>query len=44
MQRQALLEGTRNSLDILIAKNRNGPTDNITLFADMGCNVVRDAA
>jgi replicative DNA helicase len=44
MERQSLLEGTRNSLDILVAKNRNGPTDNITLFADMGCNVVRDAA
>lgn len=42
LQRQTELEACRNTLDILIAKNRNGPTDTVTLFCDMASNVVRD--
>lgn len=42
LQRQAKLEACRNTMDVLIAKNRNGPTDAITLFCDPSCNAVRD--
>jgi replicative DNA helicase len=44
LQRQTELEACRNTLDILIAKNRNGPTDTVTLFCDMASNVIRDLA
>ena len=43
-QRQTELDACRNTLDILIAKNRNGPTTSVTLFCDMASNVVRDLA
>jgi replicative DNA helicase len=42
MDRQARLEATRNTMEFLIAKNRNGPTDMVPLFCDPACNVVRD--
>ena len=42
LQRQTALDACRNTLELLIAKNRNGPTQPITLFCDMACNVVRD--
>ena len=44
LQREAALEGCRNTLELLIAKNRNGPTTTVTLYCDMACNVVRDLA
>lgn len=42
LQRQAELEACRNTMELLIAKNRNGPTDAVTLFCDPACNAVRD--
>ena len=44
LQRQTELEACRNTLELLIAKNRNGPTTTVTLFCDMACNAVRDLA
>jgi replicative DNA helicase len=44
LQRETSLEACRNTLELLIAKNRNGPTQTVTLFCDMACNVVRDAS
>lgn len=44
VQRLTELDACRNTLDILIAKNRNGPTESVTLFCDMASNVVRDLA
>lgn len=43
-KRQEDLDACRNSLEILIAKNRNGPTTSVTLYCDMPSNVVRDLA
>jgi replicative DNA helicase len=42
IERQTNLEACRNSVELMIAKNRNGPTDVITLFCDPSCNAVRD--
>lgn len=44
LQRETELEGCRNTLEVLIAKNRNGPTTTVPLFCDMASNVVRDLA
>ena len=44
MNRQALLQAKTNELEILVAKNRNGPTHTVHMFCDPGCNVVRDLA
>lgn len=44
LQRQAALEGCMNTLELIVAKNRNGEPKTITLFCDMACNVVRDLA
>lgn len=44
LQRQDELEARRNTLEILIAKNRNGPTKAVTMFCDMASNVIRDLA
>lgn len=44
MERQAELEACQNTLELMIAKNRNGPTQTVNLFCDMACNVVRDLA
>ena len=44
LQRQTELDACRNTLDIMIAKNRNGPTTSVTMFCDMASNVVRDLA
>jgi replicative DNA helicase len=38
------LEASKNAIEILIAKNRNGPTCSVPLFCDARCNVVRDLA
>jgi len=43
-QRQTDLEACRNTLDVMVAKNRNGATETVTLFCDMGANAVRDCA
>lgn len=42
LQREAELEACRNTMELMIAKNRNGPTNSITLFCDPACNAVRD--
>lgn len=42
MQRQATLEGCRNTLELQIAKARNGEPRTLTLYCDMASNVVRD--
>lgn len=44
MQRLTDLEACRNTLDVMVAKNRNGRTETVTLFCDMASNVVRDGA
>ena len=40
----AALKAERNKIEVLIAKNRNGPTTTVNLFCDPACNVVRDLA
>jgi len=44
LQRETALESCRNTLELIVAKNRNGEPKTITLFCDMACNVVRDLA
>jgi len=44
MDRETRLRDCQNVLELLIAKNRNGPTQTVPLFCDMACNVIRDAA
>jgi replicative DNA helicase len=39
-----ILNQARNRIELLVAKNRNGPTRTVDLFCDPGCNVVRDLA
>src|SRR5262245_3246174 len=36
------LEATRNILELIIAKQRNGPTGTVELFCDMAANAIRD--
>jgi replicative DNA helicase len=43
-QRRADLEACAHSLEVLVAKNRHGPTSTVHLYCDMACNVVRDLA
>jgi replicative DNA helicase len=38
------LNETRNVIDLLIAKSRNGPTGIVQLFCEPSCNVIRDFA
>lgn len=42
LQRQTALDACSNTLELMVAKNRNGPTTTVTLYCDMGSNVVRD--
>ena len=42
LQRQTELDACRNTLELLISKNRNGPTTTVTLYCDMGSNALRD--
>lgn len=42
MQRQTELEACRNTMEVLIAKNRNGATSTVPLFCDMASNAIRD--
>lgn len=42
MKRQARLNTCRNKLEVLIEKQRGGPTYGVELFCDVGCSVVRD--
>ncbi len=44
LKRQTELEATRNTLEVIVAKNRMGPTGIVNLFCDMGCNAVRGLA
>jgi replicative DNA helicase len=41
---QARAVAVANDLELLIHKNRSGPICNLTVFADVACNVVRDKA
>lgn len=40
--RLAELAACRNTMELLVSKNRNGPTDSVAVFCDMGANAVRD--
>lgn len=42
MQRQTELDACRNTMEVLIAKNRNGATTTVNLFCDMASNAIRD--
>lgn len=42
VQRLAALDGCKNTCELLIAKNRNGPTTAVTMFCDLASNAVRD--
>jgi replicative DNA helicase len=44
LEREAALVACANSLELLVAKQRNGPTTTVHLYCDMACNVVRDLA
>ena len=41
-KRLEIIEATRNDMDIIVAKNRNGPCGTVELFVDMPSNAVRD--
>jgi replicative DNA helicase len=41
-QRLIDLDAHKDRLDLLMAKNRDGPTTTIPLFCDIACNAVRD--
>jgi replicative DNA helicase len=41
-ERLAKLEAKRHSLEVAIAKNRNGPTGTVELYCDMAANAIRD--
>lgn len=43
-ERDEILEGCKNSLEIIVAKQRNGPLGTVKAFCDVSCNVVRDAS
>lgn len=43
-QRQTELDACRNTMEVLIAKNRNGATTTVNLFCDMASNALRDLA
>lgn len=43
-ERMSRLEACRNTAEILIAKNRNGPTDVVHVYCDPSCNAIRDLA
>lgn len=42
LERQSRLDMCRNTIELLIAKNRNGPTETIMMFCEPACNAVRD--
>lgn len=39
---ESAVEACRNKLDIIVAKQRHGPTDTVKVFFDAGANAVRD--
>lgn len=43
MRRQEMLKATRNSLDLVVAKNRNGRTGIVPVFVEMGASAVRNS-
>ena len=38
----AELAECQNQLELIVAKNRQGPIGTVDVWADMACNVVRD--
>lgn len=44
LERITNLEAYRHTLEILVAKQRNGSTASINMFCDMACNAIRDLA
>jgi replicative DNA helicase len=42
LKRLAIIDATKNDMDLIIAKNRNGPCGVVELHVDMSCNAVRD--
>ncbi len=43
-KRQSMLDASRNAMEAIVAKQRNGETGVVNLFAHMPSNAVRDAA
>lgn len=43
-KRQAALENSRNLLELIVAKNRNGSVGIVDVFVDIGANAVRNKA
>lgn len=41
MRRRSRLDECRNRIELLVEKNRSGPTGNLEFFCDIGCAVVR---
>lgn len=41
MRRQAMLQATRNTLEIIVAKNRNGRCGSVPQFIEIGANAIR---
>lgn len=44
IQRQAELDACRNTLELIVAKQRNGEATTVTCFCDMASNAIRDLA
>lgn len=49
LERKGIIDETelaphRNKIELLVAKNRNGPTGIVQMFCDPACNVIRDLA
>lgn len=43
-ERMLKLRDVGNKLELIVAKHRGGPTDNLQMFCDIGCGVIRDSA
>lgn len=44
LQRRTELDACKNTMEVLVAKNRNGATSTVNLFCDMASNALRDLA
>lgn len=44
MKRQAMIEATRNTIEFIVSKNRNGACGSVRAFADMRANAIRNGS